>query len=111
MHKRNSTSMKKDLENFLEAMVAAFAPLPGPMVLEILGLEAGFMARQEGGAPGLRSNFTSFFLLRTITFLFSIRPLADWLTATKGHDFTVSVNDGHHVLAQRCFENLRVAKD
>ena len=95
--------------NFLEAMVAAFAPLPGPMVLEILGLKQVSWQDKKEARLALEAISLLFPTQNNYISIFHT-SLADWLTATKGHDFTVSVNDGHHVLAQRCFENLRVAK-
>ena len=113
---RSRAELKVEEEKFirfLEAVFAADAPLPESLVLQILGINQTSRQEKKEARQALKSLALLFPVKEKHISIFH-ESLAEWLTegedGNESQDFSVTVKDGHRVLAEHCVEFLRAVK-
>ena len=101
---------REKFRNFLKAIIAAQAPLPQSLVLQILGINEQDEKEMTLARETLKSLSLLFPIENGYLSVFH-KSLADWLTVAKYshecHDFSVTVIDGHRILAKTLFESAQ----
>ena len=113
--KRLENELKKELgvneENFLNllsAVIASREPLPIDFVSKLLGPNASSPLARRKVLKAI-SSVSSLFPIRDGCLRVFHKSVKDWLTDAscyEVHDFTMDENEGHHILASLCADEL-----